>query len=168
MTYQLVDRWLGRDLVDPVVEGLVKRYLRAFGPASAADMTTWSGVTGLGPVLAGIGQLVRHHDEAGRVLYDVADAELVEEDVPAPVRLLGRFDNVWLAHAGRDRVAPREHRERWQQGYHGRPSAVLADGYLDALWQVEDGGVRVVETLRRLTRAELAEESDRVEQLLAR
>ena len=43
VVYQYVDRWLGRPLVEPDVEEIVRRYLRAFGPATAADVTAWSG-----------------------------------------------------------------------------------------------------------------------------
>ena len=60
VVYQYVDRWLGRPLVEPDVEEIVRRYLRAFGPASAADVTAWSGVTRLGPVLKGMDDLVAH------------------------------------------------------------------------------------------------------------
>jgi hypothetical protein len=49
----------------------VRRYLRAFGPARAADVTTWSGVTGLGPVLAAMEDLVVREDVDGRRLFDV-------------------------------------------------------------------------------------------------
>ena len=37
-------------------------------------------------------------------MYDVPGGEIADEDAPAPVRLLGTYDNVWLSHAGRDRV----------------------------------------------------------------
>ena len=45
--------WLGRPV--PAAAGpaeLVRRYLRAFGPASAADAQAWSGLTGLRGVMA--------------------------------------------------------------------------------------------------------------------
>ena len=104
VVYQYVDRWLGRPLVEPDVEEIVRRYLRAFGPATAADVTAWSGVTRLGPVVKAMDDLVTHEDEQGKLLYDVPGLELADEDAPAPVRLLGQYDNVWLSHAGRDRV----------------------------------------------------------------
>ena len=104
VVYQYVDRWLGRPLVEPDVEEIVRRYLRAFGPATAADVTAWSGVTRLVPVVKAMDDLVTHEDEQGKPLYDVPGLELADEDTPAPVRLLGQYDNVWLSHAGRDRV----------------------------------------------------------------
>ena len=77
----------------------------AFGPATAADVTAWSGVTRLGPVvLAAMDDLVRHEDATGKPLYDVPDGGRRRRRRPAPVRLLGIYDNVWLSHAGRDRV----------------------------------------------------------------
>ncbi len=168
--YHYVDRWLGRPLLEPDVEEIVRRYLRAFGPATAADVTAWSAITRLGPVVSGMGDLVRHQDEDGRTLYDVADGELADEDVPAPVRLLGCYDNVWLSHARRDRVTDPDKRTSWMGVNGGTANTLFADGMLEGLWRVEDGRVRVLETLRPLTRREqqeLDEEVARVEALLA-
>jgi Winged helix DNA-binding domain len=174
VVYQYLDRWVGGELVETtpeVVEEIVRRYLRAFGPASAADVTTWSAITRLGPVLAGMEDLVRHEDENGKVLYDVPEGELADEDVPAPVRLLGTYDNVWLSHAGRDRVTDPESRSSWMALNGASSSTLFADGMLVGLWRVEDGRIRVVQTLRPLTKAEkseLDEEIAGVEALLAR
>jgi hypothetical protein len=171
VVYQYVDRWLGRPLVEPDVEEVVRRYLRAFGPATAADVTAWSAITRRGPVLAGMPDLVRHEDERGRVLFDVPDGELAQEDAPAPVRLLGCYDNVWLSHADRDRVTDPSKRNVWMGLNGGTANTLFVDGWLEGLWRAEDGRVVVLETLRALTRAEkaeLAEESARVEALLAR
>jgi hypothetical protein len=171
VVYQYADRWLGRGLVEPDVEEIVRRYLRAFGPASAADVTAWSAITRLGPVLKGMTDLVTHEDENGKVLYDVPEGELADEDTPAPVRLLGAYDNVWLSHAGRDRVTDPESRNAWMAENGASAYAFFADGWLVGLWRPEDGRVKVLQTLRALTKAErteLDEEIARVEELLAR
>ena len=171
VAYEPLEEWVGAPLREPDVPGLVRRYLRAFGPASAADVTAWSGVTRMGPVRAGMADLVRHEDERGRVLHDVPDGELADEDAPAPVRLLGTYDNVWLSHAGRDRVTLPEARRRWMGANGGVGMVVLVDGMLEGLWRVRDGRVHVVETFRPLTRGErdgLDTEVARVEALLAR
>lgn len=172
VVYDYVDRWVAGRLVDPapdVVEGIVRRYLRAFGPASAADVTAWSAVTRLGPVLKGMTDLVTYEDEHGKVLYDVPDGELADEDTPAPVRLLGAYDNVWLSHAGRDRVTDPESRSAWS-GVNGASAySLFADGWLVGLWRAEAGRVEVLQTLRPLTKAErteLDEEIARTEAVL--
>lgn len=154
VVYQPLEEWVGGALQAPDVPALVRRYLRAFGPASAADVTAWSGVTRLGPVLAGMDDLVRHEDETGRTLYDLPDGVLEPEDSPAPVRLLGTYDNLWLSHAGRDRVTTSEARGRWSGPNGGVACTVFVDGWLSGLWRVEDDRVRIVDLFRRLTRAE--------------
>jgi hypothetical protein len=171
VVYQYVDRWLGRPRAEPDVEEVVRRYLRAFGPATAADVTAWSAVTRLGPVVKGMPDLVTHEDENGKVLYDVPDGEIAEEDTPAPVRLLGAYDNVWLSHAGRDRVTDPEARTAWMTVNGASACSLFVDGWLTGLWRAEHGRVSVLQTLRTLTRAEQAEldqEIARVEDLLAR
>jgi len=169
--YDFVDRWTGLPLAAPDVPAVVRRYLAAFGPATAADVTAWSGVTRLGPVLAAMDDLVRHEDESGRVLFDVPGGELADEDAPAPVRLLGTYDNLWLAHAARDRVTTPTQRQAWMGVNGGVGNVVLVDGWLEGIWRVEDGRVRVVDLLRPLTPAERAgldEEIARVDELLGR
>ncbi|KQW52490.1 hypothetical protein ASC77_24205 [Nocardioides sp. Root1257] len=170
VVYAPIEDWLDSALRDPDVPGIVECYLRAFGPASAADVTTWSGVTRLGPVLAAM-DLERHEDEAGKVLYDVADAPLEDEDAPAPVRLLGTYDNLWLSHAARDRVTEPARRARWMGANGGVAMTIFVDGWLEGLWRAVDDRVEVVELFRDLTapeRADLDDEVARVEELLAR
>ena len=171
VVYQPVDAWLEGDVVEPDVPAIVRRYLRAFGPASAADATAWSGVTGLAALMKGMDDLERHEDENGKVLYDVPGAPSADAETPAPVRLFGYYDNVWLSHAGRDRVTDPEKRKA-QQGPNGAAAApILVGGWLEGLWRVADGRVEIVSILRKLTKAEQSELDDeiaRVEALLAR
>ncbi len=170
VVYQYLDRWLDRPLVEPDVEDIVRRYLRAFGPATAADVTAWSGVTRLGPVLKQM-DLSTHEDGKGKFLYDLPGLEPADEDTPAPVRLLGQYDNVWLSHAGRDRVTTPESRTLWMGVNGGMASTVFADGMLVGLWRVTDGRFELLSTLRELTKheqSELDDEITRVDDLLAR
>jgi len=166
VVYQYVDRWLGRELVEPDVEAIVCRYLAAFGPASAADVTTWSGVTGLAAPMKKLG-LVEHHDEAGKILYDVPGAPVLTGDEPAPVRLLGTYDNVWLSHAQRDRVTDPVKRRRWMGTNGGVGSMILVGGWLEGLWRVDDGKVKVIELMRDLTGAEARDLSAEIERTQA-
>ena len=171
VVYDFVERWLGApsSVADPAE--VVRRYLRAFGPATAADVTAWSGVTGLTGVVRGMTDLVRHEDETGRELYDVPDGELADEETPAPVRLLGTYDNLWLSHAGRDRVTSPGNRRRWMGSNGGTGHTVFVDGMLEGLWRVADGRVEIIELFRDLSRAERDEldaERAGIEALLAR
>jgi hypothetical protein len=105
--YETVESYLGRTTAQVDPQQLVRRYLRAFGPATAADMTTWSRVTRRGPVFAAIkDELVVVECEDGKRRYDVPGAPYADGDVPAPVRSPGTYDNVWLSHANRDHVVP--------------------------------------------------------------
>ncbi len=174
VVYEHAGRWTGHSLDAPAVDEVVLRYLRSHGPGTAADVSAWSGVKGLAPVvkaMAAADRLARYEDESGKPLFDVPDGELADEDEPAPVRLLGRYDNVWLSHAGRDRVTSPEGRALWSGPNGGIACTVFADGHLVGLWRPDDGRVEVVETLRPLTRDErrqLGEEVVRVEDLLSR
>ncbi len=155
--YVHAEEWHGAPLapIDPA--DLVRRYLRAFGPATAADVSTWSGLTGLRPVLDELAdELVTHKDEAGRTFLDLEGLPFADEDEPAPVRLLGKYDNLWLSHADRTRVAEPDKRQRWMGRNGGVGNTVFVDGMLEGLWRRLDDRVEV-EVFRRLTRAERTE-----------
>ena len=171
VVYQTVENHLGRPMTTVDVPGLVRRYLRAFGPATAADMTTWSRVTRLGPVFAAMrDELVEVACEDGRTRYDVPGAPYAAGDVVAPVRLLGGYDNVWLSHADRLHIVPDDVRARWMGANGGVGNTVFVDGFMAGLWWNRDGRVEldVFRELTRAQRAELDDEVDRVEDLLSR
>ena len=171
VVYQTVENYLGRPTTELDVRELVRRYLRAFGPGTAADMTTWSRVTRLGPVFQEMAdELVVVECEDGKKRYDVPGAPYAEGDVPAPVRLLGTYDNVWLSHANRDHIVPIEMRSRWAGTNGGVGNTIFIDGFMAGLWWVRDGRA-VTEVFRKLSKreqAELDEEVAAVDALLAR
>jgi hypothetical protein len=169
-TYVTVEEWLGTELPDPDVAEIVRRYLRAFGPATAADVTAWSGATGMAPVFKALGDELVTLEVQGKKVFDLAGLELADEETPAPVRLLGKYDNVWLSHAGRDRVTTPERRKRWMGLNGGMAETVFVDGMLEGLWRRTGSGALDVELYRPLTRAERHEldaEVAAVERLLA-
>ncbi|NKE57980.1 winged helix DNA-binding domain-containing protein [Lentzea sp. PSKA42] len=129
--------WLGRDLPEQAAVGeLITRYLRAFGPATLADVQAWSRLTGLKAHAAGL-ELVEYRNEAGKVLLDVPDGVIVPEDTPAPARLLPSFDNVLLGHADRTRIMSEDARSRWGAVRNGVfPPTFLVDGFLRGTWNV--------------------------------
>jgi Winged helix DNA-binding domain len=182
VVYQTLASWLGpgpdsgpepRPGPGPDLAEVVRRYLRAFGPATAADVTAWSGATGMRAVFAAMKDELRtYRDDDGRELFDLEGLPVAGEGTPAPVRLLGRYDNLWLSHARRDRVTPDpEKRRRWMGVNGGAGNTLFVDGELEGLWRQTDGGALDIEPFRQLTRAEQAgldEEVAALETFLAR
>ncbi|MFD9127120.1 winged helix DNA-binding domain-containing protein [Kitasatospora sp. NPDC059571] len=160
------EHWLGGPLdPGPSLDDLVLRYLAAFGPATAADVQKWSGLSRIGPVLTGLAdRLVRLRDEAGRTLWDLPGAPRPDAAEPAPVRLLAPFDNLLLSHADRTRVLPEAHRTRVMTVNGIVLGTVLVDGTVAGTWRTEQGAVRVTpfEELPRTAFSGIAEEAERV------
>ena len=139
------DAWLDRPLADPGegLEHLLRRYLAAFGPAGADDVSAWTGLSqaALRPALERL-RLRRLRDERGRLLLDLPSAPLPAADTPAPPRLLPAFDNLVLSHADRTRIISDEHRRAVIRG--GLVDAVfLVDGFVAGRWRLERGKVRL-------------------------
>jgi hypothetical protein len=137
--FTLAEDWLDEPLSgDGAPEALVRRYLAAFGPASPADVQTWSGLPGLGRVLDGLrGELRVFRDERGRELFDLPEAPRPDEDVPAPARFLPEFDNIVLAHDDRTRVLADEHRGQVATKNLRIRATFLWDGFVCGTWTVE-------------------------------
>ena len=160
---------------EPSIDGVVLRYLRAFGPASVKDMQYWCGLTRLKAVFERLRpKLVAFRDEEGTELFDLPEAPRPGPDVPAPVRFLGEYDNVLLGHADRRRLIPEGF--PWQEMLaHGRfVNNVLVDGMLRATWWIEREekgratlGIRPFGKLSRAERADVAAEAERVVDLVA-
>jgi hypothetical protein len=121
------------------VPDLVMRYLAAFGPATPADVSTWSWLTGIREVFEGLRPRLRvYRDPAGRELFDLPDAPLPHSDTPAPVRFLPEFDNVALSHADRARIMAPEAVGRLT----GFVGTFLVDGFVAGQWRVARRGDR--------------------------
>lgn len=145
--------WLERPLADVEAgrDHLVRRYLAAFGPATAADVSAWSGLPAaeLGPSLERL-RLRRFRDERGRLLLDAPRAPLPDPRTPAPPRLLPLFDNTILSHADRTRVISDEHRRIVIRG--GMvDAAFLVDGFVAGVWRLRNGSFEL-EPFGRLSR----------------
>jgi hypothetical protein len=138
--FTLADTWLGGPLpADGTPEQLVRRYLAAFGPASAADAQTWSGLQGLTAVFEAMRpELVVFKGESGRrELFDLPDAPRPDANVPAPPRFLPEFDNLVLAHADRTRLLADQHRGALVTKNLRVRAAFLWDGMVAGTWEVE-------------------------------
>ncbi|MCM6775060.1 winged helix DNA-binding domain-containing protein [Nocardia sp. CDC159] len=131
-----IQPWLGAPLEpDYPLEELVIRYLRAFGPATTMDVQTWSKLLGIKEAITRLGDRARTYtDERGRTLYDAADAELADPDLPAPVRFLGWYDNLVLSHQDRSRVLPDPAAP--PRGLAAQVSPILVDGYVAGYYKI--------------------------------
>ena len=153
-----MERWLGHAVAaEPPLDEVVARYLAAFGPATPADVSAWSGWTGMRAVMERLRPRLRVvRDEAGRELFDVPDAPYPDADTPAPVRFLPMYDNIALGHADRSRILARRYSEPiWLRG------GILVDGWLRGTWRLDQPvGTEAVMRLRvfePMTPAEIEE-----------
>ena len=103
-TYEACDEPVAVDVMAARTE-LVHRYLRAFGPATKADVAAWSRLRVRGFEHA-LDELPTYRTEDGKTLYDTPRAPLPPADTPAPVRFLPKWDNVLLGFADRRARSP--------------------------------------------------------------
>lgn len=164
--------WLGGASVDPGAGriALLRRYLAAFGPASPADIASWTaGLKGpaVQSALEEIG-IRRFRDEAGRELIDLRRAPLPGADTPAPVRFLPRFDGMLLAYSpsARERILPERYRRTVISQNGDVLSTFLVDGFVAGAWKIERAKagatlrLRAFAAIPRRARVELAEEGE--------
>jgi len=156
------------------LDGLIRRYLGAFGPASVMDAQAWSGLTRLGEVFERLRpELVSFRDEPGRELFDLPDAPRPDPDTPAPVRFLYDYENMLLSYTDRTRVIPPGLDIRGDVSLNESISSFLLDGSLAGTWKVTRDGRRatlVVKPLVRLTatdRTAVADEGTALLEFLA-
>jgi hypothetical protein len=175
--------WLGAEgwpATEVALERLVRRYLGAFGPATAADLGQWSGVAvgKLRPGIAAVdatGDLRRFTDERGRELLDLDGASLPDPDTPAPPRLLPMWDSTLLAFADRTRLISDDDRRVVIARNGDTLPTFTVDGVVAGLWWAEaapGGRTRIViepfrPPLRRADARALEPEAERLAGLVA-
>jgi hypothetical protein len=133
--FALADEWLATPLPDADhTSELARRYLAAFGPATARDAQTWSYLPGLAAALERLRpDLVTYADERGRELFDLPDLPRAAAG-PAPVRFLPEFDNLLLAHQDRGRFVPPPARKQVYLPGLRVAATVLLDGMVGGTW----------------------------------
>ncbi len=132
------ETWLNAKLAGkPEPDQVIFRYLKAFGPASIADLRTWSGLTGLRDVAERLRPRLRaFRAESGTELLDLPDATLPDPETPAPPRFLPEYDNVLLSYADRTRLNPAGHRLPLLGGNGARAGTFLLDGEFSGTWKI--------------------------------
>jgi len=137
--FALAETWLGTPLpAGKGPEALVVRYLAALGPATPADVCSWTGLPDGRAVVEKLTPKLRVlRGERGTTLLDLPDAPRPPEDTPAPPRLLPEFDNLLLGHANRKRFVADEHRPRIYLPGLRVAATFLLDGRVAGTWTVE-------------------------------
>src|SRR5207247_1846175 len=129
---------------------VVRRHLGAFGPATIADIATWSSVRvpHIRAALARIKDVREFTDDRGRELFDLARAPRPVADTDAPARFLARFDAAILGHAApeRVRILPEPYRKQVIFSAEVWPT-FLVDGFVAGRWTI---AVRPKETILEL------------------
>lgn len=135
-TWATLESFLGRRLdeaTDADRDAVVLRYLGAFGPATVADITKWSGLTGVREIVDRLRpRLLMLRGADSRELLDLPDAPRPPEDIPAPPRFLPEYDNLLLSHKDRSHVVLPEAIGRIT----GFVGTFLVDGYVRGQWRV--------------------------------
>ena len=157
------DRWLGRlprvETEDAERE-IVRRFLAAYGPATADDVRRWLGMS-----VAKLKRMLRAlEDELVEVEFSGSPAWLLARDAdvlraspkPKSVRLLPAFDPYVVGFRPRSLLVDAEHEPRIFRPQAWFSPVVLVDGRAAGIWERERRGRRLevrVEPFSRLSAA---------------
>jgi winged helix DNA-binding protein len=181
VTFVRVDHWLPR--LRPVDEkdakrGLLRRFLRAYGPATLRDFSHWSGIPvkeAREPWEDSSGERVEVA-VAGREAWLFRDdlRELRECEPAGPgVNLLAAFDPYLLAHYEKDHLLPPRHYKRVFRSLGWISPVVLVRGAVVGTWSHELGKARLEISIRpfgplpRPVRARIEQQAERLGEFLA-
>ncbi len=154
LTYALLDDWLPPSRADSSegepLRTFARRYLAAYGPATAADFKRWSGLSqaqvkaAWAAVRAECAAVTLPEGE-GLILEGAAAPPEPERDGPT-VRLLPRYDNYLLGYESRRFMVADEFAKRVHPGGGLIRACVIVDGAAQANWKLEKwrAGIRIV------------------------
>jgi winged helix DNA-binding protein len=166
--FVLTRDWLGPAMGTPASDAdlgeLARRYLVGHGPATAADLARWAGIT-LGDARAGLKKISRRTVDLGDGLLD-----LRKREDPAPLpppRLLGAFDPLLLGWESREQVVG-EHKLLVTSNGIFRPFA-LVKGRAVSTWRLPKGKVEIehLENVTKKATKELEADAGAVEAYLS-
>jgi hypothetical protein len=133
-TFALLEDWVptAPAPADPMAE-LARRYFRAFGPATAADFTAWSGLPS-GAAVRAIRDELTEVEFDGRRGWTLGSVEPV-----TGLRLLPMFDNYLLGYRDRTAILGSVPQALVYVGGIIKAS-VLCDGRLIGIWRLDRSG----------------------------
>ena len=150
---------------DPGAE-LVRRFLRAYGPASPPTFAAWAGISGqharslIGRIAAEVAEVDSGGTANAGGFILVADQDrLADPPQASGVRLLGGYDP-YLDQRDREVLFPDPKIRTRMRRSIGNPGALLVDGELAGLWRPEKKGTRLlvkVEPFRDMTNGTISE-----------
>ncbi len=144
-TYVLLDDWVPPTTGPmPGLAELVRRYFRAFGPATLADFVAWSGL----PATMARASLLEAAGDLRQVAVDGQAAYMTTGHSAAiegrgSVRLLPAFDTYLLGYRKRNLAVAPSLARRLQRGGGWLHPAVLVDGRAVAAWSLRKTRKRV-------------------------
>jgi len=164
--------------LDAAVRITVQRHLRAFGPATVDDISSWSSIRtpAIRAAIDALGSTIRTFaDPRGRTLYDLKGAALPPEDTVAPIRFLPKWDSALLAYAApeRVRILPEAHRRTVIATNGDVAQTILVDGMVAGTWTVtakaREASVAITPFARlaKADRAALGDEGERLARFVA-
>ena len=150
-TFVRADAWIPKwkDVPrDQAERALLHIYLKAFGPATAADFSMWSGVT-----LTEAREIwASERGHFASVNVEGWEAEILREDLKVLtqadlerplVRLLPYFDTFLLGHRERDHLMAMKYRPKVYRPQGWIAPVVLVDGRVKAVWEQAREGDRL-------------------------
>lgn len=150
-TFVRAEAWIPKwkDIPREEAEGLLlRKYLRAFGPATAADFALWCGITLTEAreiwrrEQAGFAPVSVEGWEADILRKDLKELEQAEIERPL-VRLLPYFDTFLLGHKKRDHLMSTKHHPNVYRAQGWIAPVVLVDGRAAAVWEHARKGDRL-------------------------
>jgi hypothetical protein len=166
--FALADEFLEKEIPQEAPANvLVRRYLAAFGPATARDFQTWSYMSSSKETFDAMrDELVTFRDDKKRELFDLPKAPRPDEDTEAPVRLLPDYDNIKLSYLDRRRFIDVAHKPRIYLANGRVRSTFLVDGFVAGVYAIEREKKRAILTFEpfvkvaKKVRDELAAEGE--------
>ena len=157
-TFVQADAWIPnwKDMTRKEAEViLLRKYLRAFGPATATDFAQWSGMT------LTEARSIWAQEQSGITPVKVEGwtAEVLREDLESIalagfeqplVRLLPYFDTFLLGHKDRDHLVTKEHQPSIYRAQGWIAPVVLVNGRALAVWEYTREGNTLLMKITRL------------------